>query len=144
MKKIVFIGGTSRSGSTILDTIISNNEKAMSLGEIHALLYPYRKHYFEIRNKTIESDTRWKKIIEDGENKLFTNLIKLFPKYDVFVDSSKNPYWIKKHVQILDDKDIDYFNILIYKTPYEIADSFYKRGLDWRLSWKNIIEDIFH
>ena len=45
-KKLVFIGGTARSGSTLLDKIISNDPKVMSLGEIHAIFCPTRKHHF--------------------------------------------------------------------------------------------------
>ena len=41
-KKVIFVGGTSFSGSTFLDMMLANGEEGFSAGEVYALFYPYR------------------------------------------------------------------------------------------------------
>ena len=125
-KKIIFVGGTARSGSTLLDMILSNDPKAMSLGEIIALFQPTRKHHFE-EIKKLKTYSVWNKILKDGEKRLYHNLNKYFPDINIYVDSSKDPFWFKYHSTINKD-EFDIRNILIYKNPYELANSFIKRG----------------
>ncbi len=137
-KKVIFIGGTSYSGSTMLDMILANDPKGYSLGEIHAIFRPYRKHHLEEIEK-LKKDDKWREILKAGEDELYKNLFKYFPNIEFFVDSSKNPLWIKKHIRILKEQNIHYKNILIFKTPVEIAYSFNKRGLykKWERSYIN-------
>ena len=45
MKKVIFIGGTSYSGSTFFDMILANDPKGFSCGEVNALFNPYRPHH---------------------------------------------------------------------------------------------------
>ncbi|MCF8222806.1 MAG: sulfotransferase [Bacteroidales bacterium] len=127
MKKIIFIGGTSRCGSTLLDLILANDPKAFSLGEIHALFHPTRKHHFEEIEK-LQKNSIWNKILEEGKRNLYSNLVKYFPHINIFIDSSKDPYWINYHQHKNTNKCI-FKNILIHKTPEELAKSFYKRNL---------------
>lgn len=128
MKKIIFIGGTARSGSTLLDLVIANDPKAISLGEIHALFEPTRKHHF-VEIERLKQDNVWKKIIRGGKKNLYQNLIKYFPEIDIFVDSSKDPFWCKYH-QKSHNKNYIAKNVLIHKTPHELANSFIKRRKD--------------
>ncbi len=127
MKKIIFIAGTARSGSTLLDLILSNDERAMSLGEIASLFHPTRKHHFEEIEK-LKKDEKWNVIISGGRKNLYPNLVKLFPEIDIFVDSSKNPFWFKYHMNSLAKSDLKVANLLIHKTPLELANSYMKRG----------------
>jgi len=138
MEKVIFIGGTSYSGSTMLDMILANDPKGYSLGEINALFRPYRKHHFE-EIERLKKDDKWRKILKAGENELYKNLFRYFPEIDFFVDSSKNPLWINKHIKILVNKNIEVKNVCIFKTPVEIAYSFNKRGLSnqWERTWEN-------
>lgn len=136
MKKIIFIGGTSHSGSTILDLLLANHPKALSLGEIHALMNPYRPHHFEKRKKLAEKDERWNKIINDKPKYLYRNLIKIFDDKFFFIDSSKDPIWIAQQQKFIKrNTDAQSYNILIYKTPYEFAYSKYKRGATQSFQW---------
>ena len=128
MKKVIFIGGTSYSGSTLLDMILSNDEKGFSLGEINAIFRPYRLHHLQLRTELL-SNKVWEKIILDGENKLLPNLFETYQNVDFFVDSSKDPFWIKNQNDILNAKNIKFYNLLIYKTPEELSHSFHKRGI---------------
>jgi hypothetical protein len=150
MKKIIFIGGTARSGSTLLDKIISNDPIAMSLGEIHAIFHPTRKHHF-VELKLLENHSIWSKIIRDGKKSLYRNLVKYFPKIDVFVDSSKDPFWFNYHRRI-NTKEFYIYDILIHKTPEEIANSYIKRGhsnlwnkvyIDYHEKYFSLIDNFF-
>lgn len=139
-KKVIFIGGTSHSGSTVLDLILSNHPKAMSLGEIKALMKPSRPHHFEKRKNLINNCEKWKKIIKGGSSNLYKNLIEEFNEKQFFIDSSKDPIWIVKQQNKIDKiSNVDYKNVLIYKTPLEFAHSFHKRGRDfnWSYAWKH-------
>lgn len=124
-KKVIFIGGTGRSGSTLLGLILGNAENAMVLGEIKNLFYPTRKHHFEELRKARESKI-WRAILDGGKKKLYSNLIKYFPSIDVFIDSSKDPFWQRYHKQ--NEEEYSVKNVLIYKSPAELANSYIKRG----------------
>lgn len=138
MKKVVFIGGTAYSGSTMLDMILSNDEKGYSLGEVNALFRPYRAHHFLEINEIKKGDV-WKRLLEGGDKEFYKNIFKSFPEIDFLVDSSKDPFWIAEQKKILVNAGIEVKNILIYKTPFEIAYSFKKRNLyeKWERSWVN-------
>ena len=125
MKKVIFIGGTSRSGTTLLDLILANDSRAKSLGEIVNIFNPTRKHHFKEVEK-LKSDSKWSEIIEKKVKNLYPTLLEYFPEIDFFVDSSKDPFWYKKH---LDHKRRGYEikKVIIYKTPVELAKSFMKR-----------------
>lgn len=135
-KKIIFIGGTARSGSTLLDLILGNDPKAMSLGEILALFRPWRKHHFE-KIAELKKDKIWAQILKNGEKNLFDNLVNFFPHIDYFIDSSKEPFWINYHIKKNKGK-YDIHNILIFKTPAEFAKSFIKRGRESDWVWNYI------
>lgn len=44
-KTAIFIGGSSYSGSTLLDMMLASGEDGFSAGEVSALFYPYRPHH---------------------------------------------------------------------------------------------------
>jgi len=125
--KVIFVGGTSFSGSTMLDMILSNDPHGNSLGEIIALFRPHREHHFQ-EIKKLKTDKDWLKILDDGEKNLYQNLFNIYNNTEYFVDSSKDPNWIKKNIKILKNNNIDFKNVLIYKTPAELAHSFAKRN----------------
>lgn len=136
-KTIIFVGGTARSGSTLLELILANDSRAMALGEIHVLFCPTRKHHFEELEK-LKNDPVWSKIISDGKKLLYSNLIKHFPGTDIFIDSSKDPFWFRYHRKN-SPNDCLIKNVLIYKTPQEIAKSFIKRGKTYK--WIQVYEN---
>jgi hypothetical protein len=154
MKKVIFVGGTSYSGSTMLDMILSNDEKGYSLGEVIALFRPFKNHYQEEREKIFsKKDPVWYQILKNGPNSLYPTLFKEFEnKIDFFVDSSKNPFWIAKQTKILKEMGVDVQNVLIYKNPFDLAHSYNKRKRynDWEsayvkyhIQYINLIEDFF-
>lgn len=138
-KMVIFVGGTSYSGSTMLDMILSNDPKGYSLGEIIALFRPTQKHHFGELKKVKGESEKWNKILSDKESNLYRNLFDTFPAVDYFVDSSKSPLWIQKQSKILEKEGIIVKNLLIYKEPIDIAYSFKRRERykDWKRTWIN-------
>ena len=137
MKKVVFIGGTSYSGSTFLDLIIANDPKGFSCGEVRALFRPWRPHHINPTCGCLErSCDIWPKILKNGEKHLYETIFDLFD-VDFIVDSSKDLFWIHRQSINLKKLNIEAKNVLIWKTPLEIAHSFKKRGRlnEWRKNW---------
>jgi len=127
MKKVIFIGGTSYSGSTLLDMILANSNKGYSLGEVYRIFYPCRIHHFQ-EIDILKNERLGQKILTGGKKRLYENIFNYFPKIEFVVDSSKDPYWIYLQKKYLQKTDIRCSNVLIYKTIPELAHSFEKRG----------------
>lgn len=143
-KRVIFIAGSSYSGSTILNLILANDPKGMSLGEVRSLMHPYRKHHFTLREE-FRSDSRWKKIIDDGANKMYQNLFELFPEIDFFIDSSKDPLWIHRQSKMLKKEGYETNVVLIYKSPLEFAQSALKRKqFNWQRKWVSYHQIFFY
>lgn len=139
MRQVVFIGGTSFSGSTMLDLIVANDPSGFSCGEVYNLFYPYASHHHNPACGCGDSACMiWKNILDSGESRLYETIFDLFPEVDFITDSSKNPFWIYRQTQQLEEKGIKVKNILIWKDPLELAVSFKKRNRrmkDWERSW---------
>lgn len=139
MKKVIFIGGTSYSGSTFFDMILANDSKGFSCGEVHALFNPYRSHHINPRCGCGDMKCHlWKQVLRNGEKNLYNTIFNLFPEVEFIVDSSKDPYWIRIQTENLLRNNIEYKNILIWKSPLELAYSFKKRNqTGWEKEWMN-------
>jgi len=145
-KRVIFIGGSSYSGSTMLDMMLSNNPNGFSLGEIHALFNPYRPHHFDPQCGCgdVKCDI-WKQVKEAGEVDLYEKVFDLYPEIDYLIDSSKNPWWIRKQTKRLLAQGIEVYNIVIWKTPAYFAHSMLKRDRHtWKKSWINYYRQYFH
>ena len=142
-KSIICVGGTSRSGSTLVGLVLANDPNAMALGEIQALFHPTRKHHFE-KIAELQGDKVWSIILKEGKKRLYSNLSKYFPDINVFVDTSKDPFWFQYHYHY-NCKRYKIFNLLIYKTPEELAHSFIKRnqGANWARVYKHYHKKYF-
>lgn len=129
MKKVIFIGGTSFSGSTILDMILANDPHGFSCGEVKSLFYPTRPHHIKPECGCEDKDCSvWVEVKKRGVHNLFNSLFELNPEAEFIVDSSKDPFWIDMQSKNLQKSDIEVENVLIWKTPLELASSFQKRG----------------
>jgi len=129
MKKVIFIGGTSYSGSTFLDMVLSNDPQGFSCGEVHALFHPYRQHHFNpLCGCGDKNCNLWNDLKEIGENNFYLKIFEKFPDVNFIVDSSKNPLWIKQRSKFLSSKGIDVKNVLIWKNPANLIQSFIKRN----------------
>jgi len=140
MKQFIFVGGTSFSGSTFFDMILANDPNGFSCGEVQSLFRPYWHHHIRpecgCANKQC---TIWESTLKQGENNLHLSLSQLLPNVTFAVDSSKDPFWIRSMGRMMQRHNLSVNNILIWKTPLEIAHSFKKRHrLDtWQDHWIN-------
>ncbi len=134
-KRIIFIAGTSYSGSTLLDLIFSNNSKATSVGEIESIFNPVKKHHLT-KIEEVKKDSVWAPIYNSGVAELYQNLHELLG-VELIVDSSKNPAWIRYHIDRM-PHDVSYNVVLVYKTLPDFKHSFEKRNRNnWAKVYKN-------
>ena len=140
MKKVIFVGGTSFSGSTLLDMILSNDPRGFSCGEVVALFHPYRPHHIKPECGCGNSNCNlWSKVLKSGKENLYRRLFELFPNVNFIIDSSKDAFWINWQTKKLKNQQISVKNILILKTPLELAKSLDKRNRikDLQKTWIN-------
>lgn len=105
-------------------------EGAMSLGEVHGLFHPVKKEHFLERKRLRRNEEIWRKILDDGKERLYQNIFKYFPEVSTVIDSSKDPFWIKEQTKVLNNySNIQANNILIFKKVDALFSSFHKRGL---------------
>ena len=137
-KKVIFIGGSSYSGSTMLDMMVANSSDGFSVGEVHALFRPFRPHHFNPECGCGDPECNfWSQIRSKGENKLYSTIFSIFPEINFIVDSSKDPFWIYKQNKILNMQGYKVYNLLIWKEPAAFAYSKSKRGKNnWSRAWK--------
>jgi hypothetical protein len=107
MKKVVFIGGTAHSASTLLDLMLSNNPSVFSIGEVSALFYPLKSHHINpICGYGSENCPEWTSIKVKRKKYLYATIFKRHPEIDTIVDSSKDVTWIKDQTKRLESNNI--------------------------------------
>ena len=139
-KKVIFIGGTSYSGSTFFDMTLGNDPLGFSLGEINAYFNPWREHHFHPRCSCGFPDcdlwVQWRGIPQED---IYKAVFERFPNLEFIVDSSKDPLWIQRQAASLSQQGLDARHILMWKTPLEFGHSFRKRNRigSWYRHWIN-------
>lgn len=138
MKKILLIGGTHRSGSTLLSLMLGSHNNFAAVGEINVMLIPVKKKHLRLACSCGKDKCAkiWQSIkSKTNIENIYTNILSNFNYGNKFlVDSSKSPYWIYKVNQNYKNNVV---NILIYKDPLEYGYSIWKRkeNKNWRLQW---------
>ena len=146
MKRVIFIGGTSYSGSTFINLMLGNAPDAFSCGEVSFYFRPIKQKYLNPDCSCGNPDcTVWPQLKSKGEANLYENIFKMFPHINTIVDSSKNPLWINDMTRNLKDSGIACKNLLIWKSPEEFRLSRAKRGREhgWRRAWINYHRSYF-
>jgi hypothetical protein len=139
-KKVIFVAGSSYSGSTLFDMLLSSAEDGFSAGEVCALFYPYRGHHL---NPSCgcgnEKCTLWPEVKRNGKGNIYRAIFSRYPEVSYIVDSSKNPLWIKDQASRIVHHDMEVHHLIIWKTPFEFALSRHKRRRlrGWKRAWKN-------
>lgn len=144
---MIFIGGSSYSGSTFLNLILANAPDAFSCGEVSMFFRPDKRKYLEPDCTCGDPQCKvWLQLRDMGESTLYENIFNMFPHINVIVDSSKDPLWIHDMSKHLAKSGILYKNILIWKTPEEFRSSRVKRGRErgWRRAWVNYHRSYFY
>lgn len=122
-KTLIQIYGPGRSGTTVLDLMISNDQDSFSLGEVHAWFRPFKKHHFKI-----ESDLySWEIIKNFKENEFHVKAFKIL-QVSFLIDSSKNLVWMIDSKKWAKKSNINVIGILIYKPIINYIHSIWKRG----------------
>lgn len=144
-KTVIFIGGHSYSGSTMLDMMLANKPEGFSLGEVSALFRPYRPHHYASINCICEKNCNlWRKFKSGGEECIYENVFKADENLRYIVDSSKDPAWISKQSRRLKSMGWTVKNVLIWKDPSLFKQSMTKRGRirsanAWESYYKNYL-----
>ncbi len=127
---LINIFGAGRSGTTMLDLMLGNDDKSFSLGEVHAWFRPYREHHFKIICSCGQNPCPyWEKIQNISEQEFHKKTFELL-NVDFLIDSSKNLNWgIDNNIWGMHN-DIRVYNILLYKNPINYIYSIWKRGED--------------
>lgn len=139
-KKVIFVGGSSFSGSTFLDMMLSSGNAGFSTGEVYALFYPHRPHHINSKcGCGNPACTIWQEIKGKGVVNLYQEIFRKYPEVYYIVDSSKDPIWISERAKFLKEQGVQVQHVLIWKTPLEFALSRSKRGSTegWKRHWKN-------
>ncbi len=137
MATLINVGGTSRSGSTMLHLILGNAEDTFSCGEVMNWYRPVKTNQFKIRCPCGEDPCPiWQKL--DPATKARQFHVAAFKKLEInyLIDSSKELSWIIDARRWAVIKDLEIFNIFVWKNPLDLAYSFWKRGQD-RMFWRS-------
>lgn len=140
MPKVIFVGGTSFSGSTAFHLMLANDPEGFACGETESLFFPQRDGHVERLNDAGPESLRiWQKAYLAGPERVYTHIFDTRPDVRFVVDSSKNPHWIRMQNELLRRQGIDVHNLLIWKTPLEFAQSRKKRNslAAWQKEWRN-------
>lgn len=146
MKQVIFIGGTSYSGSTFINLMLGNAPDAFSCGEVSFYFRPTKPKYLDPDCSCGNPEcTVWPHLKSSGEVNLYENIFKMFPHINTIIDSSKNPLWINDMTRNMRNSGIACKNVLIWKTPEEFRSSRAKRGREhgWRKAWVNYHRSYF-
>ena len=140
MRKVIFVGGTSYSGSTAFHLMLANDPAGFACGELDTLFHPLRDGHVR-RLADLESDTLelWQKAYIAGPDQVYQRLFDLMPDRRFIVDSSKNAHWFHRQAGILAKQGIEAHQLVIWKTPLEFAQSRKKRKMltGWQKEWRN-------
>lgn len=138
MKKVIFIGSNSYSGSTFFSMVLSNAPNGFCCGEVINFLNPTRPFHPNYICSCGDKNCKiWSQIKRKNQNNFYETIFNMLPNVDYIVDSSKDPFWICSQIDNLSRKGIETKNILMWKTPLEIAHSYKKRNKLslWHKSW---------
>lgn len=149
MKKVIIIVGKARSGSTLLNLMLGNDQRGLAVGELISLMRPNHSRHL-LKDRTCfcsKPDCHfWKEMSRDGEEHVYSNIFEKFPKLDFIVDSSKRPLWLKDQIRYSKEGDYKVIPVICYKTPLEYAYSREKRNHlnGWKKAWIKRHLVLFH
>ncbi len=129
--RVIFVCGSARSGSTLVDLVLGNDPRGFSLGEVASWFRPTRTHHFDIKcGCGVYPCPVWSELARVPERDLYPAL---FAKLDLdfAVDSSKRlPWVIDQNLRLRRMPDFEVRNLFLYKDPVALAHSYFKRGQD--------------
>jgi hypothetical protein len=134
-KTIINVCGPSRSGTTMVDLILSNGENAFSCGEVYAWFRPWRTNHFKFKCACGDVNCRyWEELKTLPESEFYKGVFDVH-KVDFIIDSSKDEAWLIDSNKWAIDNGYRVINLLLWKDPIDYAFSWFKRGkglMFWR------------
>ena len=127
MGKLLNILGAERTGSTLLDVMLSNGSQNFSCGEMAYWYRPIRKHNFFLDCSCGDTNCQvWKELSNYSQHQIHNRLLK---EYDFVIDSSKNLVWVLDAHDYI-DKSHSVINLVTYKDQDNVIFSHWKRRND--------------
>jgi len=130
-KKVIFVGGTSYSGSTFFHLTLANDPAGFGAGEIRHLFRPTKERFIRDTWTCGCGDpacTVWQRVKQRGEAHLYESIFELNPEVDFVVDASKNVVWVDEQSERLARQGFEVYHVVIWKTLLEYAHSLQKRN----------------
>ncbi|WP_374689709.1 hypothetical protein [Promineifilum sp.] len=140
-KKVIFIGGTSYSGSTFFQLTLANDPAGFGAGEVRHLFRPTKERFLRDTWTCGCGDpacTVWDRVKQRGEAHLYETIFDMHPEVEFIVDASKNIVWMDQQRERLARQGIEVYPLIIWKTLLEFAHSLRKRkrlGLEELSNW---------
>ena len=129
LNEVIFVSGTSFSGSTMLDMILSNDPEGFSCGQVYNMFYPIKPHQINPPCDCGDLHCKvWRRVYREGPRKLYSSISEMFPKAKFVVDSSKDPCWVARQERSARAEGMRVKHVLTWKSPEGLAASFAKRG----------------
>lgn len=130
-KKVIFVGGTSYSGSTFFHLTLANDPAGFAVGEVKHLFRPTKERHAQPTWTCGCGDPNcdlWSRVKRNGETRLYETIFEIHPEVEFIVDASKNVVWIDDQIANLKRQGIEVRSIVIWKTLAEFAHSLQKRN----------------
>jgi hypothetical protein len=130
-KKVIFVGGTSFSGSTFFHLTLANDPAGFAAGEVFHLFRPMRERHLPhvmVCGCGDPTCMHWDQVKKRGERNLYESIFELNPEVDFIVDASKNIVWIEEYTNHLERQGIQVQHVVIWKTLLEFAHSLNKKN----------------
>lgn len=129
MKRVIFVCGTARCGSTLVDLVLGNDPRGFALGEVASWYHPWRTHHFDIKcGCGVYPCPLWEEMRAVPEDRLYRTLFDT-RDLDFISDSSKSLTWvIDQNRRLMRDAEVRPLNLFFYKDPVALYYSHWKRG----------------
>jgi hypothetical protein len=93
-KRLIYVCGATRCGTTMLDLILGHHPRGFSLGGVANWYHPWRTHHFDVKCSCgVYLCPLWEKFKNYPEEELPFQLLDQL-KLDFLVDSSNSPPWV--------------------------------------------------
>lgn len=144
--QIITVCGPGRSGTTMLDLMLGNAGDVFSCGEVYAWFRPWRRHHFSISCACGQAPCPvWDGLKDVPESEFHVEALRQ-TGVNFVVDSSKELCWVVDTQRWAAAKDLAVSNVLLWKSPVELAYSGFKRGMGlmfWREQFVRYYEEFF-